>query len=73
MAKKKSKIEGGRYATVNYPNPTKYIKDCKPRRKYWGNLYDEDTYKEDELKQYDYDYSDYDREDDHDYTYSNWD
>lgn len=37
----------------------------KPRRNYWGNLYEEDTYKEEyNHTTPSYDYSDFDSEDD---------
>ena len=44
------------------------IKDVKPRRNYWGNLYEEDTMDESASINgiEDYDFADYDREDDHD-------
>jgi hypothetical protein len=44
------------------------IKDTKPRRNYWGNLYEEDTMDESTFANTteDYDYSDYDVEDDND-------
>lgn len=49
----------------------KRVKDVKPRRNYWGNLYDEDTYNENRniMSAGNYDYSDYDRNDDHDSYY----
>ncbi len=43
----------------------------KPRRNYWGNLYEEDTYNENATESVNYDYSDYDSEDDIDSYYSN--
>ena len=44
------------------------IKDTKPRRNYWGNLYEDDTIDENSSVNYteDYDYADYDVEDDND-------
>lgn len=50
---------------------SKRVKDVKPRRNYWGNLYDEDTYNENRniMSVGNYDYSDYDRNDDHDSYY----
>jgi hypothetical protein len=47
---------------------SKKIKDTKPRRNYWGNLYEEDTMDESTFANTteDYDYSDYDVEDDND-------
>ena len=41
----------------------------KPRRNYWGNLYEEDIYRENRVEQQNYDYSDYDPEDDNDNFY----
>ena len=41
----------------------------KPRRNYWGNLYDDDIYREDRVEEQNYDYSDYDPEDDNDNFY----
>jgi hypothetical protein len=43
----------------------------KPRRNYWGNLYEDDTYKEETHYTPNYDYSDYDENDDHDSYYDN--
>ena len=47
---------------------SKKIMDTKPRRNYWGNLYDEDTIDESAFvnNAEDYDYADYDVEDDND-------
>lgn len=41
----------------------------KPRRNYWGNLYDDDIYREERVEEQNYDYSDYDPEDDNDSFY----
>lgn len=41
----------------------------KPRRNYWGNLYEEDIYRENRVESQDYDYSNYDPEDDNDSFY----
>lgn len=41
----------------------------KPRRNYWGNLYEEDIYRENRVEEQHYDYSDYDPEDDNDNFY----
>lgn len=41
----------------------------KPRRNYWGNLYEEDIYREHRVESQDYDYSNYDPEDDNDSFY----
>ncbi|MDY3847902.1 MAG: hypothetical protein SOZ58_06240 [Prevotella sp.] len=41
----------------------------KPRRNYWGNLYEEDIYRENRVEEQNYDYSDYDPEDDNDSFY----
>ena len=41
----------------------------KPWRNYWGNLYEEDIYRENRVESQDYDYSNYDPEDDNDSFY----
>lgn len=41
----------------------------KPRRNYWGNLYEEDIYRENRAEEQNYDYSNYDPEDDNDSFY----
>ena len=41
----------------------------KPRQNYWGNLYEEDIYRENRVESQDYDYSNYDPEDDNDSFY----
>ena len=41
----------------------------KPRRNYWGNLYEEDIYRENRVESQDYDYSNYDPDDDNDSFY----
>ena len=41
----------------------------KPRRNYWGNLYEEDIYRENRVEEQHYDYSNYDPEDDNDSFY----
>ena len=41
----------------------------KPRRNYWGNLYEEDVYRENRVEEQNYDYSNYDPEDDNDSFY----
>ena len=45
------------------------ISHRKPQRNYWGNLYEEDIYRENRVEQQNYDYSDYDPEDDNDNFY----
>lgn len=45
------------------------IGQSKPRRNYWGNLYEEDIYRENRVEEQHYDYSDYDPEDDNDSFY----
>lgn len=51
---------------------SRFVKDVKPRRNYWGNLNEDDTFDENDnvFEPEDYDYSDYDEEDDHDSFYS---
>lgn len=50
---------------------SKRVKDVKPRRDYWGNIFEDDTINENKniMPTEDYDYSDYDIEDDHDSYY----
>ena len=47
------------------------VTKVKPRRDYWGNIYDEDTFDENAniMSTENYDYSDFDTEDDHDSYY----
>ena len=47
------------------------VTKVKPRRDYWGNIYDEDTFDENAniMATENYDYSDFDSEDDHDSFY----
>ena len=47
------------------------VKDVKPRRNYWGNLYDDDTFDENIniMSTGNYDYSDFNSEDVHDSYY----
>lgn len=68
-----------KYRTHNYdnrgetsmPEPDGHPTYHRPRRNYWGNLLEEDTYKEEAVQRHDYDYSDYDPEDDHSAYYDN--
>jgi hypothetical protein len=53
------------------PVPDGVVTRHKPRRNYWGNLYEDDTYKEESHYTPDYDYSNYDENDDHDSYYDN--
>lgn len=50
---------------------SKLVTKVKPRRDYWGNLYNEDTFYENAniMATENYDYSDFDTEDDHDSYY----
>ena len=43
----------------------------RPRRNYWGNLDERDTYKEGYYKKTNYDHSNFDSENDHDHFYRN--
>ena len=43
----------------------------RPRRNYWGNLDERDTYKEGYYKKTSYDHSNFDSENDHDHFYGN--
>lgn len=63
MAKKNN------YSSVKYPTPDGKSTRHRPRRNYWGNLYDEDTYDEDRHRFNDNSSPLYDSEDDHDSYY----
>lgn len=67
----KNKHKGGKYTSVDMPEPDGHSTYHKPRRNYWGNLFDEDTYNEEISISQNYDYSDYDPEDDHSSYYDN--
>lgn len=54
----------GKFESISMPIPDGHPTYHKPRRNYWGNIFDEDRYVEDESNTSDYDYSDYDSEDD---------
>jgi hypothetical protein len=61
----KSRKGSGSYSSVKMPEPDGHPTFHKPRRNYWGNLYEEDTYKEEyNHTTPSYDYSDFDSEDD---------
>lgn len=67
-----------RKRTVRIPHEgglSNKVKDVKPRRNYWGNLDDDDTFDENKniMSIEDYDYSDFDEEDDHDSYYDSID
>lgn len=62
-------VKKGNYSSVNYPTPDGKSTRHRPRRNYWGNLYDEDTYDENRKKSHDYGSALYDSEDDHDSYY----
>ena len=63
--KKKSIIHSS-----SYPSPDGHPTRHRPRRNYWGNLYDEDTFDEDRHHfTEDSDTALYDAEDDHDSYY----
>ncbi len=67
----KTKYKGGKFSSVDMPEPDGHPTFHKPRRNYWGNLYDEDTYTEEVSHNQNYDYSDFDAEDDHSSFYDN--
>lgn len=48
---------------------TPLIKDIKPRRNYWGNIYESDRLKEERIMPQNYDGVLYDRNDDNDSYY----
>ena len=57
------------YSSVKYPIPDGKSSSHRPRRNYWGNLYDSDTYDEERHHNNDYGSALYDSEDDHDSYY----
>lgn len=57
------------YSFVKYPTPDGKSSSHRPRRNYWGNLYDSDTYDEERHHNNDYGSALYDSEDDHDSYY----
>ncbi len=59
------------YSIDNNPVADGRVGTHKPRRNYWGNLYDEDIYDEERVVNIYYDYSDYDPEDSGDTYYNN--
>ena len=69
---KQSRVKRNHYHSID-KNPiiNTRIGIVKPRRDYWGNMYEEDTYDENATESLDYDYSDYDSEDDIDSYYNN--
>lgn len=71
MKKKSIKKEAsGNYSTIEYPIPDGKATRHRPKRNYWGNLSEEDTYIEDKISSSEYDYSSLDYEDDHDNYYN---
>lgn len=54
----------GNPTTSDYPVPDGRPGLHRPRRNYWGNLVEEDIYREEESKPQFYDYFDFDSEDD---------
>lgn len=72
MSKEKTpyRSNGGNPEYSDYPIPDGRVGTHKPRRNYWGNLYDEDTFDEEDVEQQNYDYSDYDSEDSGDSYYN---
>lgn len=67
MAKRKN----SGYSSASMPTPDGHPSLHRPRRNYWGNLFEEDIYREEESKPSHYDYSDYDCEDDNSSYYDN--
>lgn len=65
------KYKSNSYTSVDMPVLDGHPSYHRPRRNYWGNLKEEDTYKEDEDTISSYDYSNYDCEDDHSSYYEN--
>lgn len=58
------------YSTTEFPTPDGKSTRHRPRRNYWGNLIEDDTYSENDYSSSNYDYSDLDNEDDHDSFYN---
>lgn len=71
MSSKHSKNSAGGYASAKMPTPDGKSTRHRPRRNYWGNLFDEDTYQEEKSERQYYDYSNYDSEDDGSSYYDN--
>lgn len=71
IRKRNDQANSGFYSSTEYPIPDGKSIFHRPRRNYWGNLIEEDTYDENLVKSSDYDYSDLDMEDDHDGYYNN--
>lgn len=67
----KNRHKNGSYTSVNMPEPDGHPTFHNPRRNYWGNLSEEDTYKEETSLPQNFDYSDFDPEDDHSSYYDN--
>lgn len=67
----KSKKYNKSLSSTEMPEPDGHPTYHKPRRNYWGNLLEEDTYQEEFSEPHNYDYSDYDAEDDHSSYYDN--
>lgn len=61
----------GHYTSTEMPEPDGKSTRHRPRRNYWGNLFDEDTYQEEKSERQFYDYSNFDSEDDHSSYYDN--
>ena len=60
----------GNYSSASYPDPDGHPTRHRPRRNYWGNLFEEDRYVEDRHNfNADSDRALYDAEDDHDSYY----
>lgn len=64
---KRNKTNSGHYADSRdlYPEAGGPVGVRKPRRNYWGNLFEEDIFREESTEKHNYDFSDYDPEDDH--------
>lgn len=69
MSKKRSR--SGSFSTADNPIVDGKSSRHRPRRNYWGNLKEEDTYQEEHVVSRNYDYSDYDPEDDASSYYEN--
>lgn len=68
---KQKKRNTGCYSSTDMPIPDGHPTFHRPRRNYWGNLMEEDTYNEESSKRKIYDYSDFDPEDDNSSYYDN--
>lgn len=65
------KRSGNKISSIEHPVKDGKSTNHRPRRNYWGNLKEEDTYRENFHASFNYDHSNHDHEDDHDGFYDN--